>query len=202
MTARVDRGPVVMLAVDLDQSLPDLAQQLHAHADVVEEGAASAVSRLNAAQDEQSHRPRMPFSASSAKHGMGRGQARRSPSLGPGPRRAAPATHRLSPPMASEKASSRIDLPAPVSPVSTQQSWPNSRSSLSIRTMSRIDRAPLAWRERSGRCGVALPGLCDPRPFMLLRLHAVSLQECRKRGRTTCCPDSCGPARQPPSAPR
>src|SRR5882672_11506070 len=44
------------------------------------------------------------------------------------------------PPSASAKASSRMDLPAPVSPVSTARPRENSISSRSIRTMSRIDR--------------------------------------------------------------
>src|ERR1700730_4992123 len=44
------------------------------------------------------------------------------------------------PPSASAKASSRIDLPAPVSPVSTARPRENSISSRSIRTMSRIER--------------------------------------------------------------
>jgi hypothetical protein len=42
-------------------------------------------------------------------------------------------------PSASAKASSRIDLPAPVSPVSTERPDTKSMSSRSIRTMSRIE---------------------------------------------------------------
>ena len=41
-------------------------------------------------------------------------------------------------PSASDKASSRIDFPAPVSPVKTDRPSLKSRSSLSMRTMSRI----------------------------------------------------------------
>ena len=52
MAGRVDQCAVVMLAVDLDQSLPHLAQQLDADADVVDEGAAPAVGPLHAPQDE------------------------------------------------------------------------------------------------------------------------------------------------------
>src|ERR1700694_370985 len=44
------------------------------------------------------------------------------------------------PPSASAKASRRMDLPAPVSPVSTARPREKSISSRSIRTMSRIDR--------------------------------------------------------------
>src|SRR3954471_25062997 len=54
------------------------------------------------------------------------------------PWRTRPASPR--PPSASAKASSRMDLPAPVSPVKTARPWANSISSRSIRTMSRIDR--------------------------------------------------------------
>src|SRR5882757_1594147 len=54
------------------------------------------------------------------------------------PWRTSPASPR--PPSASAKASSRIDFPAPVSPVSTARPRENSISSRSIRTMSRIDR--------------------------------------------------------------
>src|SRR5882724_6230390 len=54
------------------------------------------------------------------------------------PLRTSPASPR--PPSASAKASSRMDLPAPVSPVSTARPRENSISSRSIRTMSRIDR--------------------------------------------------------------
>src|SRR3954447_18939024 len=54
------------------------------------------------------------------------------------PCRTRPASPR--PPSASAKASSRMDLPAPVSPVSTARPRENSISSRSIRTMSRIDR--------------------------------------------------------------
>src|SRR4030088_2204209 len=54
------------------------------------------------------------------------------------PWRTRPASPR--PPSASANASSRMDLPAPVSPVSTARPRENSISSRSIRTMSRIDR--------------------------------------------------------------
>src|SRR6202171_547134 len=54
------------------------------------------------------------------------------------PCRTRPASPR--PPSARAKASSRMDLPAPVSPVSTARPRENSISSRSIRTMSRIER--------------------------------------------------------------
>ena len=53
MAPRVEQPAIVMLAMDLDQSLADLAQQLHAHAGVIDEGAAPAVSPLEAAQDQR-----------------------------------------------------------------------------------------------------------------------------------------------------
>src|SRR6202140_5023028 len=56
----------------------------------------------------------------------------------PPPGRTRPASPR--PPSASAKASRRMDLPAPVSPVSTASPRENSISSRSIRTMSRIER--------------------------------------------------------------
>src|SRR4029078_4647486 len=90
------------------------------------------------------------------------------------PRRTSAASPR--PPMARENASSKIDLPAPVSPVSAERPGPNSRSSLSIRTMSRIDSAA-SMADGSGRLAVASPGLGDPRPLVLLRLCAVLLQK-------------------------
>src|SRR6266849_9100708 len=54
------------------------------------------------------------------------------------PCRTRPASPR--PPSASANASRRMDLPAPVSPVSTARPRENSMSSRSIRTMSRIER--------------------------------------------------------------
>jgi len=52
MAAWIDQRAIIMLPVDLDQRLPDLAQELDTHADVVDEGAAPAVGPLNATQDE------------------------------------------------------------------------------------------------------------------------------------------------------
>ena len=52
MAIRVDQGAIVMLSVDLDQSLAHLAQELHAHGRVVDEGAASAVGSLHPPQDQ------------------------------------------------------------------------------------------------------------------------------------------------------
>src|SRR5215471_5895925 len=52
MAAWIDQRAIVMLAMDLDQGLAHLPQELHAHADIVDEGAAPAVSPLYAAQNE------------------------------------------------------------------------------------------------------------------------------------------------------
>src|SRR5262249_42501810 len=52
MAAWIDQRAIVMLAMDLDQGLAHLPQELHAHADIVDEGAAPAVGRLYAAQNE------------------------------------------------------------------------------------------------------------------------------------------------------
>ena len=52
MAGRIDQGAVIVLAVNLDQRLSHLAQQLHAHAGVVDEGAAPSVGALDPAQDQ------------------------------------------------------------------------------------------------------------------------------------------------------
>src|SRR6201999_996417 len=88
------------------------------------------------------------------------------------PWRTRPASPR--PPSANAKASSRIDLPAPVSPVSTARPRENSISSRSIRTMSRIER-------RASMKGYFLPEtylLEGPRnvgPLILARLETAGL---------------------------
>ena len=50
MAARVDQSPLVMLAMDLNQGAPHLAQELNTHAYVVEKGAASPVGTLHPAE--------------------------------------------------------------------------------------------------------------------------------------------------------
>src|ERR1700689_1219 len=87
------------------------------------------------------------------------------------PWRTRPASPR--PPSPSAKASSRMDLPAPVSPVSTASPRENSISSRSIRTMSRI--------ERRASMGKTLPetqfleGFGDVGAGVLARLYAARL---------------------------
>src|SRR5580698_11110512 len=88
------------------------------------------------------------------------------------PWRTRPASPR--PPSASAKASSRMDLPAPVSPVKTARPRENSISSRSIRTMSRIER-------RASMKGLFLPetylleGPGNVGPLILARLETTGL---------------------------
>src|SRR3982075_3254598 len=78
------------------------------------------------------------------------------------------------PPSASAKASSRMDLPAPVSPVSTARPRENSMSSRSIRTMSRIDRRA-SMRDDFLTETQFLEGLGDIRTRILARLDSAGL---------------------------
>src|SRR4051794_5814674 len=86
------------------------------------------------------------------------------------PWRTRPASPR--PPSANAKASSRMDLPAPVSPVKTARPGANSISSRSIRTMSRIDR-----RANMELYFLAethfLEGLANPGPLILARFETA-----------------------------
>jgi hypothetical protein len=50
--ARIRQGPVIMLAMDLDEMLPHLAQQLHRHWLVVDRRPRLAIGQLHPAQDE------------------------------------------------------------------------------------------------------------------------------------------------------
>ena len=52
MRGGIDHGALIMLAVDLDQFLPDGAQSLGANRLIVDEGARAAVRRLHAPQDQ------------------------------------------------------------------------------------------------------------------------------------------------------
>src|SRR6201986_4617830 len=90
------------------------------------------------------------------------------------PWRTRPASPR--PPSASAKASSRIDLPAPVSPVSTARPRENSISRRSIRTMSRIDRrASMPQQFLADFDAHLLEGPADPGPLILARLETSGL---------------------------
>ena len=113
----IDQGAVVVLAVDFDEGRADRPQHLHAHRLVVDEGAGAPVRDLHAAQNQV---------AVDIDIGLGRDPAGRM--VGGQSNTAvtwpwsSPWRTRLPsprPPRARAKASSRIDLPAPVSPVRT-----------------------------------------------------------------------------------
>src|SRR5215218_6717054 len=78
------------------------------------------------------------------------------------------------PPSASANASSRMDLPAPVSPVSTARPRENSISSRSIRTMSRIDRRA-SIRDRFLAETQFFEGFGDIGALILARLETAGL---------------------------
>src|SRR5882757_9341960 len=82
------------------------------------------------------------------------------------------------PPSASAKASSRMDLPAPVSPVSTARPRENSISSRSIRTMSRIDRRA-SMRSKFLAETHLLAGPGNVGPLILARLETAGLYKIR-----------------------
>src|SRR5947209_13481167 len=88
------------------------------------------------------------------------------------PCRTRPASPR--PPSASAKASSRMDLPAPVSPVSTARPGENSMSSRSIRTMSRIERRA-SMRNRFLAETQFFKGFGDIGALILARLETAGL---------------------------
>src|SRR5258708_18713437 len=88
------------------------------------------------------------------------------------PWRTRPASPR--PPSASAKASRRMDLPAPVSPVSTARPRENSISSRSIRTMSRIERRA-SMRDQFLTETQFLEGPGDVGPLVLARLETAGL---------------------------
>src|ERR1700761_229118 len=90
------------------------------------------------------------------------------------PWRTKPASPR--PPRASANASSKIDLPAPVSPVSTARPRENSISRRSIRTMSRIDRrASMPEQFLADFDAHFFEGPADPGPLILARLETAGL---------------------------
>src|SRR6201747_2670342 len=78
------------------------------------------------------------------------------------------------PPSASAKASRRMDLPAPVSPVNTARPGENSISSRSIRTMSRIDRRASMRSEFLAET-YSLEGPADVGTLVLARLETARL---------------------------
>src|ERR1019366_5356715 len=81
-------------------------------------------------------------------------------------------------PSASDRASSRIDFPAPVSPVRMVRPSANSRSNWSISTMSRIEsRASMGFGlDASGRNDGVIE-LGNPGLLVFLRRQAAILQQ-------------------------
>ena len=118
----IDQGAVVVLAVDLDQGRADGLEHLHAHRLVVDEGAGAPVRHLNAAEDQVAVDVDIGLRRDAAgrmvdgavEHG---GDLALVLAMADEAAVAAPAEGKA-------KASSRMDLPAPVSPVRTlRPSW-------------------------------------------------------------------------------
>ena len=113
---RVEQRAFVVLAVDFDQVGRERAQGLGADALIVDEGAGAAVGELHAPQDQFALRGDRLRLASAFSDGMAGGRSNIAvtwPCAWPW-RTSAPSPRA---PSASDSASSRIDLPAPVSPV-------------------------------------------------------------------------------------
>jgi hypothetical protein len=161
--AFVDQGALVVLAVDFDETAPDLAHQGHGGRLIVDEAAGAPVGRLDAAQDEVA----LVLDGVLAQELARRDDRATSNSAVTWPWAAPWRTSEASPraPSASDSASSRIDLPAPVSPVSTDSPAEKSISSLSMRTMSRMDR----WASMTG----------GDRQLPMIRAPALEIQEPR-----------------------
>src|SRR6516165_2581753 len=128
MVGGVEKSALLELTLDLDETVAELAQQPDARRLVIDKGAAAAVDADEPAQHDRFAlagwlRPTENSADTAACCA---------------PARTSPASARL--PSASPSASSRIDLPAPVSPVSTQRPGRKARSRRSIRTTSRILR--------------------------------------------------------------
>ena len=114
----IDQGAVVVLAVDFDQGVADRAQGLDADRLVIDEGAAAAVGHLHAAQDQVALDVEALFGGGNrGRDGSAGGSKTATTCPCAWPERTRAPSPR--PPSASEKASRRMDLPAPVSPVST-----------------------------------------------------------------------------------
>ncbi len=121
MRRRIHQRAVVMLAVDLHQRRAEALQHLHAHRLIVDEGAGAAVAPIARGAGSDASSAGMSFVGEHRARRMPGRQLERRRSRCPAPRPAAPAPASPRPPSASAKASSRMDLPAPVSPVSTDR---------------------------------------------------------------------------------
>ena len=150
MRARIDERAVVVLAVDFDEFAGDRAQSLCRHPLIIDESAAAAIRELHPAQNEAAARSR--YLAPSPPRGQGDRSASSKLALTwpcAWPWRTKPPSPLA--PSARENASSKIDLPAPVSPVKMVRPRPNSRSSLSIKTISRMESETSMGSRRSPR---------------------------------------------------
>ena len=206
---RIGQAHLLVLALHLDQQGAGAAQQRHPHRLVVEERAGAAVARP--ARGAARSRPPPPAPARPAARRPGGPAAGRSTAVTlacSAPVRTSPASARA--PSARPRLSSRMDLPAPVSPVSTVRPGPNPRSSRSISTTSRIDSA-VSMRDRSGSRGSedGMPGAARrSRRGRSHRSAPARPAPGRRRAagcscpRTSSCRGSCSPARRRFASPR
>ena len=117
MGRHVQKAVLLHLSLDLDQRVAQPAQQRHRHRLVVDEGAAAAVGADQAAQRSGRPRRRAPARPGTARAGWFLGRSNDAATdAWSRRRRTAPDSARA--PSARPSASIRMDLPAPVSPVS------------------------------------------------------------------------------------
>ena len=115
---RIGQPHLLVLALHLDQQRAGAPQQRHAHRLVVEEGARPAVARPARGAARSRPPPPAPARPAAPRSDAPAGGAKHAVTLAcSAPARTSPASARA--PSARPRLSSRIDLPAPVSPVST-----------------------------------------------------------------------------------
>ena len=156
MRCGIHQCPLVVLAVDFDKGAPELLEHLHAHRLVIDERAGAAVGKLHAAKNKLILSGNIVGSQLRPHRVIAR-HIENGRHLPPAQAPGAPGSDRPRPPNASAKASSKMDFPAPVSPVSTARPSAKSMSRRSIRTMSRMES-----RESMAFCRVlasVMPGL-------------------------------------------
>ena len=150
VAARVEQAAVVLLAVQLDQRVGERAQRLGRDAAVVDPGLPAAVGARRCGAGSARRRPGSPASASTAARRMVRGRGANAAVTSPcaAPARTSPPRPRQ--PSTKPRQSSRIDLPAPVSPVSTLR--PGRKSQLRRLDQHHVAdrRAPAASLAASG----------------------------------------------------
>ena len=169
---RVEQAAIVMLAVDLDQPGAG-SRSVPAGTAVVDEGAAAAVGLQRPAQEQRLARLGLDAllgEQHDASDDRRRARTRRDTTACACPARTSPLSARC--PSARPSASSRIDLPAPVSPVSTPRP-------------GRIrGRAPRSARHRGWKVAAA------PAPRLALSPAARCAGSACSAVRTIRCPDS------------